>query len=137
MPMSVQQTTAAGNDYGNPMVGPVNYTATVRVDVSALTTAEVDQYGYLKPGVPFQRNGLRIPAAATPGTGTESVYGVTFEPVKVANGNAAADLAAAADPLVAVATIGQINRAIAEDNLGRAYIADEVRALNARMVLIY
>lgn len=141
MPITMQPTMTAGETFANPFVGPINHTATVRVDVSALTTAEVDAYGYLKPGVPLQRSGLLIPLnATTPGAGTETLYGVTSESIKVAQGNTAADLAAAVDPLVAVALIGAVNRALIEDNLGRALHADELRAFNgagSRVVLIY
>lgn len=60
MPMKITAVAAAGEAYASPFIGPVNHTATVRVDVSALTTYEVDTYGYLKPGVFLTRAGLLV-----------------------------------------------------------------------------
>jgi len=120
MPISVTKT-AGGMAHAPVFVGEILNTDTVKVDVSTLTTAEVDTAGYLKPGVPFLKTGLLVTAGA--------VYGVTIESIKVAASNAAADIAAvlaAGDPFVALGTIGTVNRDIAEDNLARAYTAAEI-----------
>jgi hypothetical protein len=61
------------------------------------------------------------------------VWGVTIEAVKIVP-NAPTNVTLAAntsDPLIAVARMGMINRDIAEDNLGRAYTADELAAFVA------
>jgi len=124
MPVSLT-TTAGGVTHGNPFVGPVNHTAQLKPDISALTANEVDANGYLKPGVPFTVAGL------LPGAGTV-VWGVTVEATKVAASNSAADIAAVTtDPFVTVATICQVNQDIIEDTLGRALTADELAAFAA------
>lgn len=120
MPMSITNT-AGGNSYGNPFVGPIDHPDHLRIDVSALTTDEVDTYGNLKPGVPFTKTGLPVTTGLF-------VYGVTIEAVKIvpnAPTNTSLGLVTV-DPLVAVATIGLVNRDIVEDNLGRALTAFEI-----------
>lgn len=127
-PITIEQTRAGGMSYGNPFVGPIDHTAPVRVDVSALDATVVDARGYLKPGVPLSRDGTLINAyaAGPPEVLADYVYGVTVEAVKVAAGNTAADLTAAADIDVAVCVVGAVNRAIMEDVLGRALTAAEI-----------
>lgn len=90
-------------------VGPVDHTDVVNVTGSNFTNVLTDS-GHLPAGVPVAANGGTV-GADTP------VYGVTIEPVHVQ------DLQ---DVPVAVATIGQLNRAAAEDNIGRAFTANEV-----------
>jgi hypothetical protein len=119
MPLSTSVVSAGGQVYGYPFVGPINHTDVVRVDVSGLTSDEVDSDGYLKPGVPLTAAGLLL-------TPADVVKGVVMEPVKVADGNAAGDLSGATDIDVALAVIGVVNRDIVEDNLGRALNADEL-----------
>lgn len=115
----------------SPFVGPVNHTMGIRITPSNFTAAEIDDYGYLKPGIPLRRDGTLIPTAATPGTGTDAVFGVTVEHVKVLDDNLAATIAAGTTPIeVAVATIAQINRAAVEDILGRALTLDEANSFN-------
>lgn len=126
MPIGITTRAAAGQDYGNPFVGPVDHTAAIRVDVSALTNTVVDANGYLKPGTPLQKAGTLL--SATTG---QSVYGVVVEAVKVAASNAAGDLTAGTDIDVAVATIAEVNQAIIEDNLGRALNANELAGFAA------
>lgn len=57
---------------------------------------------------------------------SNNLFGVTVEATKVAASNAAADIAAAGVQAIVVATIAQVLRAAAEDNLGRPYTATEV-----------
>lgn len=126
MPMEIT-TVAAGNNYGNPFIGPIDHTDQITVDVSGLTTDEVDAYGYLKPGVPLARTGILV------GASPAYVYGVVIEAVKIVpinptNGTLAA---VTVDPIVAVAVVGVVNRDIAEDNLGRAYSANEIAGFDA------
>jgi len=117
MPIAITATT--GGDAHAPVfkVGPLD-TDVVKVDVSTLTTSEVDTAGFLKPGVPFLKTGLLVTAGA--------VYGVTIESIQVAASNAAGDIAAAVDPFVTLGTFGTVVRDIAEDVLGRAYTAAEI-----------
>lgn len=117
------KAAAGGAGYASPMVGPVDQTVHVKLDVSTLTTAEVDPDGYLKPGVLLKQDG-------TPVGATQAVFGVVVEPtflglatIPPTNTTLGADTS---DPLVAVCTHGIVNRDVAEDNLGRAYTADEI-----------
>jgi hypothetical protein len=55
-----------------------------------------------------------------------AVFGVTIEPLQLADGNTQAELDAAGTPWIGVATIGQLNKAIVEDNLGAALTAAEI-----------
>lgn len=201
MPLERTTISAGGLNYATlaMFVGPANHTDVVRVDVSALSTNEVDADGYLKPSVPFRSNGTLVTRlsgvktivvaggaagaltatgvatadrlvsvihhdATTPipvdltseftisdtdeidntgGTATSAdylvvtfevqdqyVYGVTVAPVKVATNNTSG-LATATDIDVTVATFGQLNRDVCEDNLARAFNANEVAGFSA------
>lgn len=125
MPMSSRVLRESGEHYANPFVGPINHPDHVKLDVSAMTTAEVDQYGYLKPGVPLTAAGALVTAGF--------VWGVTIEAVRIVDPSPTnATLAAnTSDPLVAVARIAMVNRDIAEDNLGRAYTVAELAGFDA------
>lgn len=121
MPITVQET-AGGVGYGNPLVGPPGPFTHIKLDVSGLTTDEVDADGYLKPGVLFASDGTLVGAA-------DFAYGIVTEAIKLpitlprtntTLGNETGD------PLIAVCTSGLINRDVAEDNMGRAYTADEL-----------
>lgn len=121
MPMRAQINTVPGQIYGRVNVGIAEYTAQRSVSVVGLTANEVDGDGYLIPGVVF--------SGATPGVlvgSTVPVFGIVIEPIKVAKSNVSGDLTAAGTVQVALLTIGQINRKIAEDNMGRAYNANEL-----------
>jgi sugar/nucleoside kinase (ribokinase family) len=84
--------------------------------------------------VPLKKNGVLVDGAG------QAIFGVVPEPIKVANSNSAGDLAAASAAFqLAIGTIGQVNRAIIEDNLGRALSADELSAFLAadcRVILL-
>lgn len=115
MPMSIQKT-AGGLAHAPVFVGEIQGTDVVKVDLSDLTSNEVDAEGYLKPGVPFAKDGELVGS-------TVAVWGVTIEPIKVAANFAA--LSSAVDCFVTVG-FGLVNRDIAEDVLGRAYTANEI-----------
>lgn len=129
MPMTVS-TTTGGTAYTSPFVGPVTHAINKKIDLSTLTVDEVDSDGYLKPGVPIRDNG----GLGTLITGAQVLEGVTVEAVKLPitlprdNTTLAAETG---DCFVAIATHGVINRDIAEDNLGRAYNANELTAFAA------
>jgi hypothetical protein len=135
MPLDITNVTG-GKSYGNPFVGPVDHPAHVKVDISGLTTKEVDSSGYLKPGVPLEEDGTTV------GSG-EFVFGVTIEAVKLplvtvppTNDTLATETH---DCFVAVGTIGQVNQDIMEDNLDRALTADEIAGFNlagSKLVLL-
>lgn len=103
-------------------VGKILNTDLVWVDISDLTTKEVDANGYLKPGVPFAKDGSLV------GSGV-AVWGVTIEATKISHATVPpTDVSLAADTgtyPVAVG-FGLCNRDIMEDNLGRALTADEI-----------
>jgi hypothetical protein len=116
-------TTGVGTSVELPFVGPVDHTVGVQVDLSTLTDKEIDKNGYTKPGIPLTRAGALVTAGF--------VFGVTVGPVKVAADNASATIAALGEQELAVATICQVNRAVAEDILKRAYTAAELAGFDA------
>lgn len=119
MPIRVNNAvTTGGSSVEPPWVGRIDHVVAIPIDVTALTSDEVDENGYLKAGVPFLRTGLLVTAGA--------VYGCVYENTKVAASNDAADLAAAGSPHVSLVLIGALNRAVLEDNLGRALTAAEI-----------
>lgn len=67
MPLMVTEYDA-GTGYANPFVGPCDQVAQIKIDLSDLNGDEVDTNGYLKPGVPFNRNGEMIGLEASAGT---------------------------------------------------------------------
>lgn len=128
MPMKISSVASAGEAHPNPFVGPVNHTYAVPVDVSGLTSREVDANGYLKPGVLFKiAGGLLVLADATVG---EYIAGAVVEAVKVHTDNTTL-AGVTADVEVAIATFCLLNRDILEDSLGAALTADELAAIAA------
>lgn len=126
--LSVKKT-AGGTGYGPPFVNMLGLQQIV-VDVSALTIDEVDADGYLKPGVAFRKDGILI----TGTTSSDYIYAVNPEPqylhlatIPPTNISLAADTSTV--PL-GMGTIGEINRDVAEDNMGRAYTANELAAFD-------
>lgn len=121
MPINID-TTAGGEAHSPVFVGEILNTDVVEVDISALSTSEVDAAGYLKPGVPFNKAGDLV------ATG-EPVWGVTIEAIKLPLGTIPpTDTTLDNDTGTCPVTIGfgLINRDLAEDVLGRAYTADEI-----------
>jgi hypothetical protein len=124
MPISVTPV-AGGSVYASPMVGPVNHVLNKKIDLSGLTVDEVDVNGYLKPGVVLKEVGnllVLVGAAAAP------IF-VVVEPTKLNVTTPATNATLAAetgDHMIGVATHGLVNRDIAEDNMGRAYTANEL-----------
>lgn len=65
MPIRItNNTSAAGKLFANPFVGPASHPSQIAVDVSVLTSSEIDDYGWLKPGVAFTKAGTLIPPVA-------------------------------------------------------------------------
>jgi hypothetical protein len=127
MPVKVA-SVAGGTAYAQPMIGPMGPLEHVKIDLSTLTSAEVDAQGYLKPGVVFKlAGGLGVLVTA----GTDSIYGVCPEATKlsVVTPTTTTTLAAeTGDHFVGLCMSGLINRDVAEDNMGRAYSANEIAA---------
>lgn len=126
MPITIEDVAAEASTYGHPFVGPgAQYTDVVKVDISGLTSDEVDVKGYLKPGVPFTKAGILVT--------TGNVYGVSLEPIKLplavvppTTGTLGSETS---DCFVALGTHGIINRDIVEDNLGRALTSAEIAGM--------
>lgn len=124
MPMQIVKSTG-GAVYASPMVGPVNHVVHKKIDLSGLTHNEVDADGYLIPGVVLKEVGgllVLVGAAAAP------IF-VVHEATRLNVTTPATDTTLAAetgDHLVGVAVAGVVNRDIAEDNMGRAYTANEL-----------
>lgn len=124
MPLKVKKT-AGDTTYGPVFIGEILAMEQVLIDVSELTTDEVDADGWLKPGVPFKQDG-------TLADGSGHIYAVNPEPqdlqlatVPPTNGTLSADTKTF--PL-GMGTMGTVNRDIIEDNLGRALTANELTA---------
>lgn len=135
MPLAIKKTDG-GTTYGPVFIGDVLGMQQVVVDISALTTDEVDADGYLKPGVAFQKDGTLVSA----GSG-QFVYAVNPEPQNLrmavlppTNGTLSGDTRTFP---VGMGTIGEINRDIAEDNMARAYNSNELVAFNAAGSMIH
>jgi hypothetical protein len=117
--------TAGGTDYGNPFIGPIDYTDGVNVVIANLTTREVDSNGVLKPGVPFRSTGALV-------SGTSQViYGCVAEATKVAAGNDATSLTAAGTQQISLVIRGALNSDMMTDILGSALTANEIAAFAA------
>ena len=121
MPIAINNT-AGGLAHSPVFVGEIRGSDSVVLDISDLTTKEVDADGYLKPGVPLSKAGDLV------GNGV-AVWGVTIEPIKIPHATIPpTDVSLAADTgtCPVVVGFGLVNRDVAEDNLGRAYTADEI-----------
>jgi hypothetical protein len=135
MPLNIK-STAGGATYAPVFIGDVLGMQQVVVDISELTTDEVDADGFLKPGVPFKKDGT-----LADGTGGEFIYAVNPEPQNLrmavlppTNSTLSGDTRTF--PL-GMGTGGEVNRDVAEDNMGRAYTANELAAFNAAGSMIH
>lgn len=121
MPIGIT-TTAGGLAHSPVFVGEIQGTDMVKVDISDLTTKEVDADGYIKPGVPLDKSGNLVGSAV-------AVWGVTIEAIKLNHATIPpTDVSLAADTGTSAVAVGfgLCNRDIMEDNLGRALTADEI-----------
>jgi hypothetical protein len=117
--------TAGTTTYAPVFLGEILAMEQVLVDVSELTTDEVDADGWLKPGVPFKQDG-------TLADGSGHIYAVNPEPqnlhlATVPPTNTSLGNDTKTYPL-GMGTMGTVNRDVIEDNLGRALTADELTA---------
>ncbi len=124
MPLRVKKT-AGTTTYGPPFIGEILAMEQVLVDVSELTTDEVDADGWLKPGVPFKQDG-------TLADGSGCIYAVNPEPqdlqlATVPPTNTTLSNDTKTFPL-GMGTMGTVNRDIIEDNLGRSLTGNEITA---------
>jgi hypothetical protein len=121
MPIEISATT--GQTQPKPVFIGNRQTLTVKVDISTLTSNEVDAKGNLKAGTPLGRDGKRLT-----GVVGEAVFGAVPEHVKIVPANPTnASLAAVTDDVfVAVGVNGIFDRDAAEFNLGRVLTAAEI-----------
>lgn len=124
MPIMIEAAATEQSAYGHPFVGPgAEYTDVVLLDISDLTTYEVDADNRVKPGLPLDKSGNTI------GSGV-AVYGVVLEPTPLSHATKpATNVSLAADTgtqQIAVGLVGLVNRDIVEDNLGRVLTTDEI-----------
>lgn len=120
-------TTYTGGEelYADVCMGEPQGVDTIKLDVSAMTVAEVDAYGFLKPGVPLKKDGTLV------GNG-EAVYGVVPNAVKLRGRTNNANLGADTNDVhVAVATSGSVQKKAIQKNLGRALTANELAGFAA------
>jgi hypothetical protein len=130
MPVKITQPAAADDVYASPFRGPINHTAQIAVNITALTNAEIDAKGWVKPGLPLSAAGTLVGAAVP-------VFGVVIEPIKVAASNSAGDIAAASAAFqLSVAVIGAVSRPVVESNLGRVLNANEIAGFGLAGCLI-
>src|SRR5262249_4619595 len=87
--------------------------------------AEVDQDGYLKPGVVFKEAGNLLILVGAAAGAIVVIHEAVKLPITLPRDNTTL-AAETGDCLVAAAVIGLVNRDIAEDNMGRAYTANEL-----------
>lgn len=124
MPLDVQ-AVVGGSAYASPMVGPVDHVVHGKLDVSGLTIADVDEAGYLKPGLPLKSVGGLLVLIGGAAAAPLIVHEAIKLPLAVIPPTDVSLAAVTNDPLIAVATHGIVNLDIAEDNLGRVYTANE------------
>ena len=127
MPLEISGSTGQ-KGYTEPFIGRVDHTLTLKVDVSTLTTAEVDATGKIKPGTPLGENGKLLV-----GTAGEYVRGVVPEASTLVGANPTNTTLGAdtTDPFVAVVVTGVADRDAIEANLGRVLNANEIAGFKA------
>lgn len=126
--MSATVKAQSGGVYISPFIQRHSDPETIPVVASIFSANEVDQYGYLKPGVPLAK--LAGGSGTLVGIAPAFVYGVTMEAQRLVDPTGYASLAAA---LTAAGTVpvtvgrrGLVSRALIEEMLGRALTANEL-----------
>ena len=100
-------------------------------DMRQVDVRRLQRDGYLKPGVAFKSDGTLVSGAS------QTIYGVVIEPLQIPGQTTNSGLSSnTSDPIIALGVMGIINRDIAEDNLGRAYSANEISAFAAAGSLV-
>lgn len=128
MPFIIKESTG-DTQYQEPFIeDSLTGSLHLKVDVSTLTTAEVDRFGKIKPGTPLGEDGKKLSGAAG-----EYVRGVVPEAARLVGANPTNVTLAAdtSDPFVAVGVIGVVDRDAVEANLGRVLNAYEIAGFKA------
>lgn len=112
----------AGSYYQNVFhAGPPSGNTTLVIDPSDFDGLDfVDADGFLRPGTPLLKDGT-----PSDGVGEPTIFVVPYA-VQIAKSNATADLTAATNNSIAVATKGDLLQAAIEANLERVLTADEI-----------
>jgi regulator of RNase E activity RraA len=127
--LSVINKAQGGATYISPFIQRHGDPEQVPVLASIFTANEVDQYGFLKPGVFLAK--VAGASATLVGAAPAFVHGVTVEAQKIAATNSVADLAAAGTVQVVVGRRGLVSRAMVEEMLGRVLTANELAGVVA------
>lgn len=133
-PIKVKDLAEQEDMYSWVILGDINERLSLRVspvDFDGLDV--VDEDGYLIPGTVLAGDGINL----VPVTAAALIArGVVLAPVQIAESNSSDDLNAADLVDVVIVVSGTIEQALAESNLGRAYNANELEALNANQALV-
>jgi hypothetical protein len=127
MPLMTRTLTSAGTVYADPFVGRPGPTAHVKVDLSGLTTSEVDSDGNLKPGVPLTSAGVLVGSSGIAHIVIQEPTPLNLTTIPPTNTTLGTETG---DHLVAGPTSGLLNIDLVEDNLGRALTSDEKAGLD-------
>lgn len=127
MPMEMNKVTG-DTHYPDPFLTAFD-SVDLKIDVSTLTTDEVDSKGYLKPGVAFRlASGVGVLVSGV----SQVIFGVNRFPVKLVGRSDNASLSSDTNDItIAVVVRGTLSQATAEAILGRVYSANELAAFAA------
>lgn len=131
---TIRQVNTTGGDLYRPAFNSPPETIALRITPSDFSGSDfVDDEGYLIPGLGIAADGTIAGDAVD-----ETAEYVVPYAVQVAESNAAADLTAAPDGDIAVATRGDVVLEYVEDNVGRVLTANEKAAINStgRFVIV-
>jgi hypothetical protein len=127
MPLLTRTLTTGGTVYADPFVGVPGPAAHVKIDLSGLTTSEVDSLGNLKPGVPLTSAGVLVGSSGIAHIVINEPTPLNLGTIPPTNTTLGSETG---DHLVAGPISGYLNLDIIEDNLGRALTSDEKAGLD-------
>lgn len=133
-PIKVKDLAEQEDMYSWVILGDINERLSLQIDPVDFDGLDVvDEDGYLIPGTVLAGDGINLAPVTAPAA---IARGVVLAPVQIAESNSTADLTAADALDVVIVVNGTIEQALAESNLGRAYNANELEALNANQALV-
>lgn len=122
-----------GLAYSAPYISGAENRLSERLSVSDTSDAVVDENGVLIPGTVLRIDDGELKRISAD---NQVARGIVMHPIKIADSNASAVLAAAADQDVVIMVAGVFDKRIMEHNLGRELTAHEITALAANDALI-